>query len=238
MNQTTTDRTRLPGLKKPIFTGLLMITAFTMLAPACKSLSKTQKGAAIGTVGGGAAGAIIGKAAGNTALGAIIGATVGGVTGAVIGNKMDKQAKEIEKSVPGAKVERVGEGIVVEFSSQILFGFDKAGLSEDAKSNLAKLVTILNEYPDTDIEIQGHTDSKGSESYNKSLSLKRAKSVSDYLAAKGISSQRINTKGMGELFPKYSNEDEAGRSSNRRVEFLITANQKMIDDAKNESAKP
>ena len=123
-------------------------------------MNKAQKGAVIGTATGGAIGAVVGKATGNTALGAVIGAAVGGTTGAIIGNKMDKQAEEIKNTVPDAKVERVGEGIVVEFSSNVLFGFDKAELSSDAKTNLDKLVTVLNTYPDTNIELQGHTDSK------------------------------------------------------------------------------
>src|SRR4051812_45310017 len=96
----------------------LVLASLIIISSGCKSLNKTQKGAAIGTAGGGAAGAIIGRASGNTALGAIIGAAVGGVTGAVIGRKMDKQAEEIKQEVPGAKVERVGEGIIVEFNNK------------------------------------------------------------------------------------------------------------------------
>ena len=142
--------------------------------PGCASMNKTTKGAAVGTVAGGAMGAVIGKAANNVALGAIIGATVGGATGAVIGHKMDKQAEEIKNAVPDAKVERVGEGIVVEFSSNVLFGFDKSYLTEASKVSLDKLVKVLNSYPDTDIELQGHTDSKGSENYNQTLSEERA----------------------------------------------------------------
>jgi outer membrane protein OmpA-like peptidoglycan-associated protein len=111
---------------------------------------------------------------------------------------MDKQAAEIEQAVPDAKVERVGEGIVVEFANNILFGFDRSDLSADAKANLDKLTTVLNEYPDTDIEIQGHTDSSGSENYNQNLSVQRATSVATYLAGKGISGERINTVGFGE----------------------------------------
>jgi len=126
-----------------------MFLSAALLFSGCASLNKTQKGGAIGAVGGGAMGAIIGKVAGNTGLGAIIGAAVGGATGAVIGHKMDKQAAEIAKTVPDAKVERVGEGIVVEFSSNILFGYDKSDLSSDAKVNLEKLVKILNVSPDT-----------------------------------------------------------------------------------------
>jgi outer membrane protein OmpA-like peptidoglycan-associated protein len=144
-----------------------MLLCLALILPACSKMNKTQKGAVVGTAAGGTMGAIIGKATGNTAMGAIIGATVGGVTGAVIGNRMDKQAKEIEQSVPGVTVERVGEGIVVEFSNKILFEVEKSSLSESAKSSLSSLVTVLNQYPDTDIEIQGHTDSDGSTSFNQ-----------------------------------------------------------------------
>jgi len=216
---------------KKLRMSLVMILSVILIISGCASWNKTQKGAVVGTAAGGGMGAVIGKAAGNTALGAIIGAAVGGATGAVIGHKMDKQAEEIKNKVPDAKVERVGEGIVVEFSSNVLFGFDKSLLSYDAKTNLDKLVTVLNEYSDTDIELQGHTDSKGSLTYNQNLSEERAGSVSGYLGAKGISSVRMNIKGFGETVPKYDNATESGRSQNRRVEFLITANEKMKADA-------
>lgn len=216
---------------------LTSIVAVAIILGGCKSLNKTQKGAIIGTAGGGAVGAVIGKAAGNTALGAIIGATVGGVTGAVIGRKMDKQAKEIENKVPGAKVERVGEGIVVEFADKILFGFDRSDLSAGASTNLNKLVEVLHAYPDTDIEIQGHTDSKGADDYNMKLSERRASSVANFLRGKGIASGRVGIKGYGETAPVASNETEDGRAQNRRVDFLITANEKMKEDAKKEAAK-
>lgn len=220
---------------KKLRLGLAMMLSITLVLGGCASWNKTQKGAAVGTAAGGAAGAIVGKASGNTALGAIIGAAAGGAAGAIIGRQMDKQAEEIEKSVPDARVERVGEGIVVEFNSQILFGFDQSNLSADARNNLDKLVVVLNNYPDTNIEVQGHTDSTGSESYNQRLSEQRAGSVSGYLIQKGISNQRINQVGMGELYPKYSNDTEEGRAQNRRVEFLITANEKMKAEAEREA---
>jgi len=216
---------------------LIVVICLSFLFSGCSSMNKATKGAVIGTTAGGAMGAVIGKASGNTALGAIIGATVGGTTGAIIGNKMDKQAKEIEETVPDAKVERVGEGIVVEFSSAVLFGFDQSDLSPDAKTNLDKLVTVLNTYPETNIEVQGHTDSKGTETYNQTLSEKRATAVSDYLRTKEIASARVITKGLGETLPKYDNETEEGRAQNRRVEFLITANEKMIADAEAEAVR-
>lgn len=206
-----------------------------LILMSCSSMNKSQKGAVIGAAGGGATGAVIGRAAGNTAMGAIIGATVGGVAGAVIGRQMDKQAAEMEREVPGAKVERVGEGIVVEFSGKVLFGFDKSDLTAEARENLNSLMDILNKYPDTDIVIQGHTDNKGTDKYNQDLSERRAQAVSNYLTSHEIASKRLSTIGYGETMPKYSNDSESGRAQNRRVEFLITANEKMKEDARKQA---
>jgi outer membrane protein OmpA-like peptidoglycan-associated protein len=217
--------------KRKFWVGIL---AMSILASQCKNMNKTQKGAAIGGASGAVVGGVIGKAAGNTALGAIIGATVGGVTGAVIGRKMDKQAEEIKNEVPGAKVERVGEGIVVEFNNQVLFGFDRSDLGDQAKTSLNELITILNKYPDTNIEIQGHTDNSGTESYNQGLSERRASAVAAYLRSNGITSSRVTTKGFGESAPKYTNDNESGQAQNRRVDFLITANEKMKRESQNE----
>lgn len=214
----------------------LMIGASVLLA-GCSSWSQTAKGAVIGTAAGGAVGAAVGQAAGNPALGAIVGAAVGGTTGAVIGRHMDKQAEELKEAVPDAQVERVGEGIVVEFNSAVLFAVNKSDLSTEAKGNLDKLVTVLNTYPDTNIEIQGHTDDTGTEEYNQTLSEKRAGSVSTYLTERGIAATRVTTKGFGELAPKYDNTAPDGRTQNRRVEFLISANEKMKADAAKEAGQ-
>jgi len=162
---------------------------------------------------------------------------VGGLTGKTIGHRMDNQAKEIEKSVPEANVQRVGEGIDVEFTGNVLFVYDVSVLSEDAKINLDKLVAILKTYLDTNIEVLGYTDDKGTEAYNKSLSQRRVGSVSGYLISKGIDSNRIKTEGFGESAPKYDNINEDGSSHNRRVEFLITANQKMKAEAEKETVQ-
>jgi len=215
----------------------ILFVGTVIILSACASWNKTQKGSVAGTATGAAMGAVIGKASGNTALGAIIGATVGGAAGAVIGNHMDKQAEEIKNTVPDAQVIRVGEGIVVEFSSNILFAFDRSNLSDDATNNLDKLVVVVNKYPDTDIEVQGHTDSKGSEAYNLTLSEQRAHTVSGYLESQGISPGRLTIKGFGEAMPKYLNDTEADRALNRRVEFLITANEKMKAEAEKEAAQ-
>src|SRR5205085_5283738 len=150
----------------------------------------------------------------------------------VIGRKMDKQAEEFEMNVPGAKVKRVGEGIVVDFNEKILFAYDKSDLTSSAEGNLDKLVTVLKEYPDTDIEVQGHTDSRGSDDYNMKLSERRAAEVSDYLRSRGVTASRLTTKGYGESAPVSDNNTDDGRAQNRRVTFLITANKKMVEDAK------
>lgn len=214
-------------LKNLIFA--LPLFAFIMMG--CNA-TRTQKGAAIGGAAGAVGGNIIGRAAGNSTLGTIIGAVVGGGAGAIIGRDMDKQAEQIKNDIPGAKVERVDEGIKVEFNEKILFAFSKSDLGDSAKNNLNKLVTILNKYPNTNIEIQGHTDSRGSDEYNMGLSLRRANAVRDYLASQGIAGTRMTTRGFGKSAPAYSNDTPEGMAQNRRVEFLITANDQMKADAK------
>lgn len=217
-----------------LFKNLLFMCIAAITLYACNA-TKAQKGAVIGGTGGAVLGSVIGKAAGNKTLGTIIGAAVGGAAGAVIGNKMDNQAKEIENDLPGAKVERVGEGIVVEFNEKILFDFAQSTLGEPAKINLDKLVEVLQKYPDTDIEIQGHTDSRGADEYNMGLSEKRANTVADYLKQKGLTASRVTIKGYGESAAKYTNDTPEGMAQNRRVEFLITANEKMKEEAKKEA---
>jgi outer membrane protein OmpA-like peptidoglycan-associated protein len=210
-------------------------TFFGLMLSSCSTATRSQKGAVIGAAGGGAIGAVIGKAAGNTAMGAIIGATVGGVTGAVIGKKMDKQAEEMKEVLGDAEVRREGEGIIINFKEKVLFAYDRADLGTSAEGNLNKLVTVLNRYPDTNIEVIGHTDGKGSDEYNKSLSERRANSVITYLRTHNINSTRLKAKGMGETDPVALNDTEEGRAQNRRVEFVITANEKMKEEAKRES---
>jgi outer membrane protein OmpA-like peptidoglycan-associated protein len=220
------------NLSKLLIGGLL---ATLLIAPGCSSMNRTQKGVVIGTGAGAGMGAVIGKASGNTALGAIIGAAVGGTAGALIGNKMDKQAQEIKASVPDAEVIRVGEGIVVEFSNKVLFAFGKSDLTPASKGSLDKLIKVLNTYPDTDIEVQGHTDSKGTEAFNQTLSENRAAAVSRYLIDRNITARRVTITGFGEMLPKYLNSTEDGRDKNRRVEFVITANEQMKKDAKQQA---
>ena len=223
-----------------LVTALLLSTTLVS-CDAIKNANNTQKGVAIGTTSGAVIGGILGNnlgKGGNTPLGAVIGGVVGGTIGGLIGNKMDKQAREIEKALPGTQVQRVGEGIhLVLGENSVNFQFNKSTLTITAKQNLDKLVPVFNEYADTDIKIYGYTDSKGSESYNLNLSSERAAAVKSYLSGKGLSSSRFSVLGMGEAEPIETNDTDAGRSLNRRVEFAIVANDKMIEDAKKEAGK-
>ncbi len=210
---------------------ILMLAAL-LPAGVAGCASKTARGAAIGTAGGAAVGGLIGKAAGSTAKGAIIGAAVGGVGGAIIGRQMDQQADELAKDIPGAKVERVGEGILVTFDSGILFDFDSDALQPAARENLRNLATSLDEYPRTNVVLVGHTDAVGSDSYNQGLSQRRASTAASYLASQGVSRARADAAGRGETEPVASNDSEDGREQNRRVEVAIFAS----DDYRNEVA--
>lgn len=195
-------------------------------------MSKTQRGAAIGAGAGGTIGAFIGKAAGNTALGAVIGGAIGGTAGAFIGRKMDSQASEIQSTVPGATVTREGEGIIVKFDSGILFDVNQTDLKPAAKVNLKNLATSLQNHPQTNVLIVGHTDSLGSSAYNHDLSVRRAESVKSYLETVGIAQQRLSVQGKGDAEPIASNSTPEGRSKNRRVEIVIVANDDMKMQAK------
>jgi outer membrane protein OmpA-like peptidoglycan-associated protein len=193
--------------------------------------TKAQTGAVIGTAGGAVAGGVIGKVAGSTAKGAIIGAVVGGVAGAVIGHQMDKQAAELGQNIKGAKVERVGEGIQVTFDSGLLYDFDSDVVKTGAQTNLRELARSLEKYPDSEVLIVGHTDQVGSATYNQDLSERRASAAARYLVSQGLDGSRIGTRGLGETEPIASNETEAGRAANRRVEVAIFASKAYREKA-------
>lgn len=211
----------------------LSIFALILTLPfiGCDSISKTAKGTAIGAAAGALAGAVIGKAAGNTTNGAIIGAAVGGASGAAIGNYMDRQSRELEEDLEGAKVERIGEGIKITFDSGILFDVNSYQLKDASRENIAELSEILQKYEDTNIMFSGYTDNTGSEEYNQKLSEDRAKAVAEYAAFTGVDAERMTIIGYGESDPVADNSTAAGRQQNRRVEIGIWANEKLKEAA-------
>lgn len=230
---------------------ILSAASIMLMVSGCQTAKKTSnqdKGVVIGAAGGAVIGGVIGNNVGNknnTALGAILGAVVGGVAGGIIGNKMDKQAEKIKTEIPGAKVERVGEGIDVTFDENnpdgtkagVYFETNKYNISPNSQLALDKLQKIFAEYPETNILVEGHTDNVGTDTYNMGLSQRRASAVGNYLKAAGVSSSRVIIKWYGESQPKVENNSDGNRALNRRVEFVITANEKMKAEAKAEAQK-
>lgn len=193
----------------------------------CSGMSKGQKGAGIGAGVGAVAGAVIGHQSGHKAEGAIIGGATGAIAGAIIGDYMDKQATEMKNDLSGAKVERVGDGIKVTFGAGILFDVNKYDLRSDARSEIAQLAAILTKYPDTYVRIEGHTDADGTESYNQTLSERRAAAVTACMTEKSVSVGRMKDFGFGETRPVASNETPDGKQANRRVEVIIEPNEEL-----------
>ena len=220
------------GKKSMLFS---MSLAILLSCSTVKNANKAQKGGAIGAAGGAVIGGVIGNnvGKGNTALGAIIGAVVGGAAGGYIGSRMDRQAERIEEEIPGAEVQRVGEGINVTFTQDagVFFDTNKADIKGTSAETLNKLAEIFKEYPKSNILIEGHTDSAGSEEYNWGLSQKRAESVTQFLMAQGIASSRFTTKWYGETQPRASNETTEGKAKNRRVELAIVASEELKEEA-------
>jgi len=215
---------------------LCLILSLVLMGMGCAEWTRTQKGAAIGAGAGAVAGGLIGRSAGSTAVGVLLGAAIGGAAGAFIGNYMDKQAAEIERDIAGARVERVGEGIKITFSSGIMFDVDRAVLKDQYRGELSELAAILNKYEDTNILLEGHTDSTGTEEYNLELSKKRSQSVANYLATQKVNPTRFTIMGYGESQPIASNDTSEGRSQNRRVEVAIYANEKLKKVAKEKTS--
>ena len=209
---------------------VFMVLALITSCSAVKNANKKQKGAVIGATGGAVIGGLISK---KTAVGAIMGGVVGGVAGGYIGDRMDRQAERIESEIPGAEVTRVGEGINVVFdeNSGVYFDTNKYDIKGPAATTLDRLAGIFKEYPNSNILIEGHTDSSGSDAYNMTLSQKRAQAVTDYLVGQGVSLGRFTTKWYGETQPRADNATVEGRAKNRRVELAIVANEALKQEA-------
>ena len=207
---------------------------------AYNNTNKAQRGAVIGAAAGGLLGAILGNNLGdgqNSELGAVLGTVVGGAAGAVIGNQMDKQAKKIEEEIPGAEVKRVDDGIVVTFdeNSGVYFATAKHDINQKSKETLDKLVSILNEYPETNVLVAGYTDNVGKAEYNMGLSKRRAQAVTNYFTSKGLVASRFTTKWYGKENPVADNATPEGRAKNRRVNVIIVPNEKMKADAEKQA---
>ena len=205
--------------------------------------TKTGTGAGIGAGGGAVLGGILGQVIGHntksTMIGAAIGAAVGAGTGAIIGHRMDKVAAEAAAQVPDATVEQVEDAnglpcVKLTLDNGILFKTNKYDLNDNSKASLAKLANVMRNNADCSIDIQGHTDSKGTDAINNPLSMNRAQSVANYLNTCGVpASQFKNVSGFGSTQPVADNATEEGRQKNRRVEVYLYASEEMIQKANN-----
>ena len=202
--------------------GSVMILLVTLL-----SISGCASNLRTGALGGAVAGAVVGGLASGSARGAIVGAAIGGAAGAAVGAVMDSQAEDLQDRLPNARVERVGEGIAVTFDSGILFAVNQATLQPAGQQNLRDLVASLEEYEGTEVLVVGHTDSTGETAYNQGLSERRADAARNFLTGAGLEAGRVRAMGRGEEEPIASNDTEAGRQDNRRVEIAIFASEEM-----------
>lgn len=186
--------------------------------------SSTVTGAGIGAAVGAAAGALSGSGSTSRRDRALIGAAVGAAAGGGIGAYMDRQEAQLRESMQGTgiEVERQGDDIILNMPSSVTFGFDSSELTSPARSALNDVSSVLREYPETRINIAGHTDSTGSADYNQALSERRAGSVGNYLAQNGVDRSRLSMRGYGLTQPVASNDTESGRAQNRRVEITLT----------------
>lgn len=215
-------------MKKQI---VLTLAALTLAITGCESAGKkTAMGAGIGAAAGAAVGAVIGHQTGQRDKGALIGAALGGTLGGVVGNRMDRQAKELEKI---AETKRTDQGIVTKLKSDILFDTGKAELKGQAQANLKQMAEIMKKYPENVLTIKGYTDNTGSAKVNGPLSEKRAAAVRSALTTNGLPADTVKSLGMADADPVADNSTAAGRAQNRRVEIEITVDEsKLPKDAK------
>jgi len=186
---------------------------------------RTKQGAIIGGLVGAATGVIVGDDAEERRRGAVIGGVIGAGGGAIIGNQLDKQAAELRQQVGNdVQIVNTGNELIVTMPQDILFAVDSDTLRSDLQSDLRALATNLNNYPNSTVDIIGHTDNTGDAGYNQDLSQRRAQSVRNILINSGVDGFRLRAIGRGEDQPVASNLDAAGRTQNRRVEIVIRPN--------------
>ncbi len=206
-----------------LFASLLSLL---FLTTGCSSDYKnTGRGAAIGVGAGAIAGVIIGNQSGSREKGALIGGAFGGALGSVIGNRMDKQAKELERI---AETKRTEQGLVTKLKSDILFDTGKSELKPIAKENLKQMAEIMKKYPENVLTVKGYTDSVGSAKLNQELSKKRAQAVKNILVADQLPESTITAEGKGEESPVADNKSAVGRQQNRRVEIEVTVDESKV----------
>lgn len=206
----------------------VLVAGSLLLFTACAPQTDTQKGGLYGAGGGAVAGAILGQAIGHntkaTLLGSAIGAAIGGAGGAGVGRMMDNQERDMRQALAAsdaAAVQREGNLLTIALKGDVTFPNNSAAIKPGLYSELDRIAQVMNNYPQTMIRVEGYTDSVGSEAYNMNLSQRRATAVKNALVQRGISESRIEAVGFGKSQPIATNDTEAGRQKNRRVEIKV-----------------
>jgi len=209
-----------------IKTPIILTLVAGMGVAGCTNPDGTTNNAGTGALVGAGAGAVLGRAVGGDSRGAVVGGILGGLIGGAVGTDLDRQEAALRSDMGGSGVTIVNTGsqLIVTLPEAITFPVDSAQLRSSFVSSLRDLAGNLQDYPNSTVEIVGHTDSTGDASYNQQLSERRALSVRSVLANAGVSSSRLRAFGQGETNPVASNNSSAGRQQNRRVEIYITPN--------------
>ena len=206
-----------------VATGLLSTTAACVTDP--NTGERRVSRAAIGAVGGAVGGYLLGDLVGGRRdrTERIIGTGIGALAGGAVGAYMDRQEQELRRQTAGSgvEIERRGDELVLTMPSGITFAFDRYDVQPQFRPTLDRVAEVLGDYPQTMIDIYGHTDSVGADAYNQTLSENRARAVADYLSMQGVNKVRMATLGYGETQPIADNGTESGRAANRRVEIRI-----------------
>ncbi|PJE27709.1 Outer membrane protein OmpA [Pseudooceanicola antarcticus] len=202
---------------------LALSGASLMLLTACVNpddgQQKTREGAGVGALFGAALGAAVSD---NKAKGAVVGAALGGIAGGSYGAYLDRQEAQLRQDLGGrVEIVNTGDRLIVTMPQDILFQTDSATLRPDLTSDLRAVAASLNDYPETTVQVLGHTDNTGAAAYNQDLSRRRAATVASTLISYGVSSGRVQAIGRGEDQPRASNLTPEGRARNRRVEIVI-----------------
>jgi outer membrane protein OmpA-like peptidoglycan-associated protein len=206
----------------------VLLAGAALLLAACAPQTQTQRGGLYGATGGAVAGAVLGQAIGHdteaTLLGGAIGAAIGGAGGTAVGRMMDNQERDMRQALgasEAAAVQREGNLLTVALKGDVSFAHNSATINPGLYAELDRITQVLRQYPQTVIRVEGHTDSAGTEAYNMDLSHRRAQAVKNALVQRGVDLSRVQVLAFGESLPVASNDTEAGRQKNRRVEIKV-----------------
>jgi len=216
-------------MRRPTLSSTAALSALMLAATACttdpytgqQTINRTAVGIGVGALSGYLLGDLVGG--GHDRNAKVIGAGIGALAGGAVGNYMDQQEAELRRQTAGTGVDvyRQGDELVLRMPSGITFPVDRYDIQPQFQPTLDQVAQTLSSYNQTYIDVLGHTDSTGSDEYNQALSQRRAQSVSDYLAGRGVAHARIGARGYGESQPIASNDTDTGRAENRRVEIKV-----------------